>query len=541
MSLQQYRRKRNFKLTAEPTGEGDKSRGKGQRFVIQKHDASRLHYDFRLELGGTLVSWAVPKGLPLKHGEKHLAVKVEDHPLSYFDFEGTIPQGQYGGGTVQVWDVGTYKPLSDHPKKELEGGKLHFVLKGKKLSGEWYLVRLRDEEQWLIIRGGEDHPALSKKKDTTSALSGRTLEKIAGAKNGAVWNSKDKEEEADPPKKKSAAKKAPAKKKEPPKLTKDDVTFIEPMKARSVEEPPPGDWIYEVKLDGFRAMAYKEGHGVCLLSRTNNELTEKFPEVAEAMRRFGARRVIVDGEVVALDPKGRSSFQLLQAYDLGQEKPPICFYVFDLLEANGKSFRNRPLEERKEALKPLLPEDDPVIRWSPSLTGEVDKLLEMTRKHGFEGLIGKKVNSAYEAGKRSGAWIKLKVVAQQEFVIGGYTPPGGSRPYFGALLVGVYEGGKLRYAGKVGTGFDHALLKELHGRFQKMTRKTCPFSDLPEERERRYGQAITASVMKQCHWITPELVAELKFHEWTREGRLRQPVFLGLREDKLAKKVIREP
>lgn len=548
MSLTQYRQKRDFTLTPEPAGEGEgKARAQKstrRRFVIQKHDASRLHYDFRLELGGTLVSWAVPKGLPMLHGEKHLAVKVEDHPLSYFDFEGTIPKGQYGGGTVQVWDVGTYEPLSDHPGKELEGGKLHVVLKGKKLKGEWYLVRLRDEDQWLIIRGGEDHPALSKKKESTSALSGRTLEQIANAKKGAVWNSKGHDEEDGLKKKvakKAAAKGATArKKKEPPPLTKDDVTFIEPMKARTVEEPPPGDWIYEVKLDGFRAMAYKEGHRVCLLSRTNNELTEKFPEVAEAIRRLGARRAIVDGEIVALDAEGRSSFQALQAYDLGQEKPPICFYVFDLVELQGRSLRHKTLEQRKAALKPLLPEGDGVIRWSPSLEGDVDKLLAMTRKHGFEGLIGKKAASRYEAGQRSGSWIKLKVVAQQEFVIGGHTPPGGSRPYFGALLVGVYDQGKLRYAGKVGTGFDHEMLRTLHQRFQKIARKTCPFADLPEERERRYGQAITASVMEQCHWVRPELVAQLKFQEWTRDGRLRQPVFLGLREDKRAAEVVRE-
>ncbi|MGV3659433.1 MAG: non-homologous end-joining DNA ligase [Prosthecobacter sp.] len=544
MSLTRYRQKRDFTLTPEPAGEGggkprSKKKAAGRRFVIQKHDATRLHYDFRLELGGTLVSWAVPKGLPMKHGKKHLAVKVEDHPLSYFDFEGTIPKGQYGGGTVQVWDVGTYEPLSDHPTKELEGGKLHVVLKGRKLSGEWYLVRLRDEDQWLVIRGGEDHKALTKKKDSTSALSGRTLEQIANAKAGAVWNSKEKDEDGGL-KKKVAKKAAARKKKEPPRLTKDDVTFIEPMKARTVEDPPPGDWLYEVKLDGFRAMAYKEGQRVCLLSRTNNELTDKFPEVAAAMRRFGARRAIVDGEIVALDAEGRSSFQALQAYDLGQEKPPICFYVFDLVELQGKSLRQKTLEQRKAALKPLLPEGDNVIRWSPSLEGEAEMLLDMARKHGFEGLIGKKAASRYEAGQRSGSWIKLKVVAQQEFVIGGYTPPGGSRPYFGALLVGVYDKGKLRYAGKVGTGFDHELLKTLHARFKKIARKTCPFSDLPEERERRYGQAITASVMKQCHWVRPELVAQLKFQEWTRDGRLRQPVFMGLREDKAAEKVVRE-
>lgn len=538
MSLTRYRQKRDFTVTAEPSGKGDRGKSQGHRFVIQKHDASRLHYDFRLELGGTLVSWAVPKGLPLKHGEKHLAVKVEDHPLSYFDFEGTIPQGQYGGGTVQVWDVGTYEPLSDHPAKELEGGKLHFVLKGTKLSGEWYLVRLRDEKSWLVIRAGEDHPALAKKKEAASALSGRTLVEIGEGKTAAkVSRKKEPSEpapEAAPAKTKAAAKKAVA-------LSPEEVTFIEPMKARTIHEAPLGDWIYEVKLDGFRALTYKEGHAVCLLSRTNNDMTEKFPEVAEAMRRFGARRAIVDGEIVALDPQGRSSFQLLQAYDLGQERPPICYYVFDLLELNGKSLRGKTLEERKAALQPLLPEGDSIIRWSPSLEGDVDTLLTMAREHGFEGLIGKQVNSEYEAGKRTGAWVKLKVVAQQEFVIGGYTPPNGSRQHFGALLVGVNDNGKLRYAGKVGTGFDTELLRSLHQRFKRLERKTCPFTDLPEERTGRYGQGITATVMKRCHWLKPELVAELKFHEWTRDNRLRQPVFLGLREDKPANKVIREP
>ena len=524
MSLEEYNRKRDFKLTKEPSGKGKTSPSKVPRFVIQKHDATRLHYDFRIELGGTLVSWAVPKGLPLIKGEKHLAVKVEDHPLSYFDFEGTIPKGQYGGGTVQVWDVGTYEPLTKNVKEELKNGKLHFVLHGKKLQGEWYLVRLRDEEQWLVIRAGEDHPKLAKTKEAKSVLSGKTLVQLSKAgdeKPKTVKAKKIKEDVI-------------------PEIPLAEVTFIEPMKARLADAPPAGDWIYEIKFDGFRAVAYKDGKSVRLLSRTNHDLTLKFPEVAEAIQKIKTSKVIIDGEIVALDSEGRSSFQLLQAYELGQERPPICFYAFDLLAVASKSYVDLSVEKRKEKLKTILPSDTEVIRYSASLGSDAEALLKMAGKHGLEGIIGKEKNSLYEVGRRSGSWIKLKLIKQQEFVIGGYTDPEGSRSLIGAILVGVYEKNKLVYCGKVGTGFTQAILKDLHTRFAKISETNCPFSDLPEERTGRYGQGITASVMKKCHWIKPQLVCQVKFSEWTNEGRLRQPVYLGLREDKPAKKVIRE-
>lgn len=525
MSLTEYRRKRDFAVTSEPEGGGPARAKSARHFVIQKHAASRLHFDFRLELGRTLVSWAVPKGLPLAHGEKRLAVKVEDHPLSYFDFEGTIPKGQYGGGTVQVWDVGTFEPLSRQPLKELEGGKLHFVLHGAKLSGEWYLVRLREQDQWLIVRGGPDHRKLTKAEADTSALSGRTMAEIAGKREGKTRVAA------------SSKKAAPLL---PARLSPEDVIFMEPMKARLVDAPPPGEWLYELKLDGFRSLAYKEGKAVGLLSRTNHDLTLKFPEVAEAVRHLRARRAVVDGEIVALDPKGRPSFQLLQAYALGQERPPIYYYVFDLLAWNGKSLRQWPLEKRKAKLKSLLPGEADGIRFSSSLGTDAEALLRMAGSHGLEGLIGKRAGSAYEAGRRSGAWIKLKLVREQEFVIGGYTEPEGVRQHFGAILVGYFEKGKLRYAGKVGTGFDAASLSYLHGRFSRIPQSRCPFADLPETRAGRYGQGITAAVMKRCHWLKPQLVAQIKFAEWTRDGRLRQPVYLGLREDKPAKAVVRE-
>lgn len=554
-SLKEYKRKRNFAITAEPEGRVEKTKRKQPRFVIQKHDASRLHYDFRLEMGGTLVSWAVPKGLPLVKGEKHLAVKVEDHPISYIDFEGTIPQGQYGGGTVQVWDRGTYEPLSKTPQKELDGGKLHVMLKGKKLNGEWYLVRLKGEEnQWLIIKGGEDHKKLSKKADAESALSGKTMTQLA--KSGHVWQSNRSDagsgnghgslkerlaaarESTKKPRKVAATKaRTNSAKKKPAMKAK----FLEPMKARIEDKVPVGDWIYEIKFDGFRAVTYKEGKAVHLLSRTNHDLAEKFPDVVEAMEGMDVRSAIIDGEIVALDKEGRSSFQLLQAYELGQERPPLCYYVFDILALNGKSTRDLPLEERREKLKAILPESSDIIRFSSSIGTDAEKLLKKAGDLGLEGLIGKRKGSRYEVGQRSGAWVKLKIVKEQEFVIGGYTPPGGTRQHIGALLVGVYEKGKLVYSGKVGTGYTGAVLKDLHTRFQKIASEKCPFTGLPEEREGRYGQGITASVMKKCHWLKPVLVCQVKFSEWTRDDRLRQPVYLGLRDDKKAKDVIREP
>lgn len=549
MSLKEYVRKRNFGKTSEPKS-GKPHGGAGHRFVIQKHAATRLHYDFRLEIGGTLKSWAVPKGVPFKKGERRLAVHVEDHPVSYIDFEGTIPKGQYGGGTVMVWDAGTFEPLSKTPAKDLEGGKLHFVLSGKKLKGEWYLVRLRDGDEWLLIKGGEDMKPVSAKVDDTSVLSGKSMEQLAKGV-GRVWQSKPREESrsglrgrAGPPKTAKTKTRsvglsgpaAPAAKPSP-KLTP---KFIEPMKAQLVDVAPPGDWLYEIKFDGFRAIAFRDRRGTRLLSRNNKDFAKKFPAVLEAVAALDVQDAVIDGEVVALDEKGRSSFQLLQAHDLGQERPPIFFYAFDLLQLNGKNLQRLPLTERKAELERLLDGAPDVIRYSVSLGNEPDALLKQARELGLEGLIGKRADSVYEPGKRSGNWIKLKLHQEQEFVIGGYTPPGGSRTHFGALLVGVYEGNQLKFAGKVGTGFNTKLLRSLHAEFKKIETDACPFVNLPEKRSGRYGQGVTAAEMKRCHWVKPVLVCQLKFTEWTRDGSLRHPVFLGLRDDKSAKEVVRE-
>ena len=570
MSLQEYARKRNFSKTAEPKSGRPKGRD-GHRFVIQKHAASRLHYDFRLEIGGTLKSWAVPKGVPYKKGDKRLAVHVEDHPVSYIDFEGTIPKGQYGGGTVMVWDRGTFEPLSENPTKELAGGKLHFVLHGEKLEGEWYLVRLRGGDEWLLIKGGEDMKPVSAKADDTSVLSGKSMDQLSSG-TGRVWQSNRKEKPSFKDEVAQAARAAAAKSKAKTKTkssseskatdqplktsaralrtkakntaanSKLTPAFIEPMKAQLVDSPPAGEWIYEIKFDGFRALAFRDRRGTRLLSRNNKDFAGRFPDIAKAIDRLDVNDAIIDGEIVALDAEGRSSFQLLQAYDIGAERPPLFFYAFDLLQLNGRDLKDEPLSTRKGALEELLRSaaSAGTVRFSASLEGEVDSLLEQARKLGLEGLIGKRPDSVYEVGRRSGAWIKLKLHQEQEFVIGGYTPPAGSRSHFGALLVGVYDGGELKFAGKVGTGFNAKLLRSLHQQFEKIASDTCPFVDLPEKRSGRYGQGVTAAEMRRCHWVEPVMVAQIKFTEWTRDHRLRHPVFLGLREDKAAREVVRE-
>ncbi|MDX2081657.1 MAG: non-homologous end-joining DNA ligase [Terrimicrobiaceae bacterium] len=497
MSLAEYRRKRDFTRTAEPAT-GRAKRG-GRRFVIQKHAARRLHYDLRLELGGTLKSWAVPKGLPLRHGERHLAVHVEDHPLDYIDFEGTIPKGEYGGGTVMVWDRGHYEPLSRSPARDLAAGKLHFVLHGQKLQGEWYLVRLQEEDQWLVIRAGDD----LREADDRSVASGKSMEEISTG--GGLPE------------------------------------FVEPMKARLVEEPPKsGEWIYEIKFDGWRALARKQGKDASLVSRNNHELGGKFPDLIRATAALDANSAILDGEIVALDERGVSSFQLLQAYDLGETKPPLFYYVFDVLYLNGRDVRNRPLGERKTLVEDLLKDAPAALRFSAALGRDARPLLQKAREFGLEGLIGKRVDSIYEAARRSGAWIKLKLLAEQEFVIGGFTEPEGTRRHFGALLVGYFERGRLHFAGRVGSGYSERILEDLAGQMAPLARDKCPFVDLPAERGGRWGQGLTAADLRRCHWVEPRLVCQVRFSEWTRDGRLRQPVFVGMRKDKPAREVRRE-
>jgi len=563
MGLKKYKARRDFSKTAEPKGRKPlpkQVRG-ACRFVIQKHDARRLHYDFRLQMESVLKSWALPKGLPWKQGEKHLAVEVEDHPIEYETFEGIIPEGNYGAGTVMVWDRGAYYVYGEQPLKSLREGKLHLVLAGKKAQGEWTLVRIRgrdgEKNQWLILKTGESAKPPSKKLEDQSVKTGRTMKQIANERD-AEWQSNREEKDTSARSTLKARIKAALKKKDLEHGVGKNETvgqatrllkglpsakpqFIEPMKARLVDEPPKhGDWLYELKFDGIRAMAIKNDRKVSLISRNGNKLDARFPEIVGVVKNLPVREYVIDGEVVALDEDGRSSFQLLQGLEMEGRKAPLRLYVFDLLQLDGKSLLGLPLEQRKQVLAKICENVGDPIRYSGEISGDVKSLLAEVKRRGLEGLIGKQRNSVYEPGRRSGTWIKLKCVNEQEFVIGGYTPPAGSRKYFGAILVGYYEIGKLRFAGKVGSGFTEKSLSMLHKKFREEEHDDCPFVDLPSKQGGEWVQGITPSMMKKMHWVNPKFVAEIKFAEWTRDQKLRQPVFLGMREDKAATEVKRE-
>lgn len=519
MSLAEYKKKRDFRKTPEPIAA--ERRAGERRFVVQKHAATRLHFDLRLELGRTLKSWAIPKGVPMAKGEKRLAVQVEDHPISYRTFEGTIPRGQYGGGTVMVWDAGTFSTEERHPLRALREGKLHVTLRGEKLRGSWHLVRLRGESsQWLIICG-EAEPALRRNDRgdrvaiDTSVVSGRTMAEIAEGKAGVarkpMLTPRKRVERA------NAVADAP-------------LELVPPMLALLMSKPPPGRWIYEVKLDGYRVIAYKEGAAVRLVSRNGIDLTARFPAIAEALQVVGAERAIIDGELVALDPDGRPSIQRLNR---PKEAPwNVHFYAFDLLHVDGEDLLTKPLATRRSRLVRALASCPDSIRFSTALEGDVTVLLTKAGALGLEGLIGKRVGSRYEPGLRSGAWIKLKVNSEQEFVIGGYTRSSGTRSPFGALLLGASTDGELRYAGKVGTGFDGETMRALHERLTRLQRPSSPFHGFPS------GES--ANMLANILWVEPELVCQVRFTEWTSAGRLRHPVFLGLRDDKNSGEVVPE-
>src|ERR1700674_4060877 len=568
MGLTEYKKKRNFGVTAEPKGGKPLPKlVKGAcHFVIQKHDASRLHYDFRLEMDGVLKSWAVPKGLPWAKGEKHLAVEVEDHPVEYADFEGIIPQGQYGGGTVMVWDRGNYHVYGEDPLKALREGRLHLVLDGEKAKGEWALIRTRmdvGKPQWLLLKSGESIRPISKKRDDQSVKTGRTMAQIA-AQRDAEWQSnreeekpglksrikaalkkkddrREKSESKDKRRRRSPAAAGSLLKKELAKLPAGKPRFIPPMKPRLLEAPPTaGDWMYELKFDGIRLIAVKNGEKVNLISRNGNELAGRFAEVAAAVAALPVDDCVIDGEVVALDEKGGSSFQLLQAHEMEGRRGPIYYYRLSLLQAEGKSLIGLPLERRKELLASLCEGAPDSIRFSGEIGGDPVALLREVKRLGLEGVIGKQRGSVYEPDRRSGAWIKLKCLNEQEFVIGGFTPPQGARKHFGALLVGYYEKKRLLFAGKVGTGFNTKLLASLQKKLKAEKRDDCPFADLPSKQGGQWVQGITPTIMRKITWVNPVFVCQVKFAEWTRDGKLRQPVFLGLREDKKPSEVARE-
>lgn len=551
MSLKEYKAKRNFRRTAEPKGATRKKAAKEPFFVVQKHDATRLHYDFRLEMDGVLKSWAVPKGFPTTRGDRRLAVQVEDHPIDYAQFEGTIPEGNYGAGTVMVWDVGSYEVSGGDPVNALESGKLHLTLHGKKLKGEWTLVRMRprerdDKPQWLLLKSGGDLPGFSARADDRSVLTKRSMSRIA-SDNDAEWQSNRTAERRPPTRREPSriSKRAGPALGAPielsgERLSKRKPGFVEPMKAILLDKLPQGeDWVYELKFDGVRALAIKDGKGIELISRNAKDFTGIFPEIADALKILRCKQVVMDGEIVALDGEGRSSFQLLQARELGGERPPIFYYVFDLIQLDGKDLTGVPLLKRKAMLKSLIQNLPDRVRLSASIQADSGRVLKEMKARGLEGVIAKRKGSMYEVGRRSGAWVKFKWTMQQEFVIGGYTEPRGTRSHFGALLVGFNAGRKLMFAAKVGTGFGQKLLKALHQKFQKLVRRNCPFANLPEKAGQS-GRGLTAAEMKRCIWLEPKLVCEVRFAEWTRDDHLRQPAFLGLREDKRAGEVVKE-
>ncbi|HYW10658.1 MAG TPA: DNA ligase D [Longimicrobium sp.] len=586
MGLDEYKRKRDFRVTAEPEGhvhpEGDVL-----SFCIQKHAASHLHYDFRLELDGVLKSWAVPKGPSLDASVKRLAVHVEDHPIEYGVFEGIIPKKEYGGGTVMLWDRGTWTPDED-AHKGYRKGHLRFHLQGERLQGGWHLVRSRrgeegQKEQWLLFKDDDDvarpeSEGIITEEMMTSVATGRTMEEIA-ADADARWDSrapaadalirqgtpsrskskKAADTGAKTPASKSAARsaaksaaKTPAKSAaETPgakggaraKKGADSPAAVPgarkaafpapfvPEMATLVDDVPAGDeWIHEIKYDGYRLVAMLRNGEVKLITRNGNDWTDRFPDTARALAALPAKTAVLDGELVVLTRGGTTSFQALQNVLSSGRGAELVFYAFDLAYLDGMDLRAAGLLDRKEALRTLIPGQDGAVRFSDHIVGSGAEFYRQACGMGLEGIMCKRADSRY-VHKRTRDWVKVKCLLRQEFVIGGFTQPKGSRSHFGALLLGVHdENGDLVYAGKVGTGFNEARLGEVHARLNKVQRADSPF--INHGHKGRGPRDVT--------WVDPELVCEIAFTEWTDEGILRHPVFQGLREDKPAAEVVRE-
>ena len=607
MSLDEYKRKRRFEETPEPPARLEKKAG--HRFVVQKHRATRLHYDFRLEMEGVLKSWAVPKGPSLDPGDKRLAMQVEDHPVSYFDFEGTIPEGNYGAGTVMVWDVGTWEPLSPEPVKGrfvpgtdaeasamLKKGDFKIRLHGRKLNGDFALIHMRSRRpgtkgtEWLLIKKQDD--AVVKGYDIEqydeSALTGRNMAKIAGDEGSAQWTSSrpasrgavkapwlaeaiaklDKKkkkaalttedaEEHRVKKNERARKTKPARNHESPgqaELTETSSASpvssavkdlegankrpmpnaVHPMLATTVEKPfDDPAWLFEIKWDGYRAVAFIKDGKVRLVSRNQNDLTAQYPELQSLPGLIKAESAILDGEMAALDEQGRSSFSLMQQRTGIREggrraaaKPdiPVLYYVFDLLYLNGYDLRRVAVEKRKELLAQII-DGSGLVRYSDHFPGGT-ALFAAAKQKGLEGILAKRRSSSYEE-RRSREWLKIKITQTLDCVIGGYTDPEGSRQYFGSIVLGLYDkSGHLIHIGQAGTGFDQMTLKQVWQELKKLETSRNPF----------HGEV---EALRKVHWLKPELVTEIKFSEWTHEtaeggAKLRAPVFLGLRKDKEA-------
>jgi bifunctional non-homologous end joining protein LigD len=582
VALEEYKRKRRFEETPEPPPKVEKK--SGHRFVVQKHRATRLHYDFRLEMEGVLKSWAIPKGPSLDPADKRLAMQVEDHPVSYFDFEGTIPQGNYGAGTVMVWDVGTWEPLSPQPVKGkyvpgtdaeavamLQKGDLKIRLHGQKLKGDFALIHIKGRRpgskgtEWLLIKKHDEYAVEGYDIDQydKSALSKRSMAEIAGDAGSAQWTSSppatrgkvkapwlaetlaklDKKKTLSPKdskkdkvkkngKRNSESDSQPSSAKDRPgAVQKSMPAAVHPMLATPVENPfDDPEWLFEIKWDGYRAVSFLQDGKVRLVSRNQNELTGEFPELHELSKLIKAKNAVLDGEVVALDEQGKASFSLMQqrtgirkgGHRVGARRDlQIVYYVFDLLYLDGYDLRHVALEQRKQALAQIIAPSD-LVRYSDHFPQGL-ALFEVAKKKGLEGILAKKRQSHYEE-RRSREWLKIKVTQTVDCVVGGYTDPEGSRQYFGSIVLGLYDKkGRLIHIGQAGTGFNQAMLKGIWQVLKELETNRNPF----------YGDVEAAHV----HWVKPERVAEIKFTEWTHETveggmKLRAPVFLGLREDK---------
>jgi bifunctional non-homologous end joining protein LigD len=511
VGLAEYDRKRKFENTPEPAPTAP-AVATGNAFVVQKHDATRLHYDFRLEIDGVLVSWAVPKGPSLNPKDKRLAVQTEDHPLDYLHFEGVIPEGNYGAGPVEVWDTGTYEMEGTlSAAGQLARGELKFKLHGRKLRGSFALVHTgkraedpKDRKNWLLIKHADEtaDPHWDIERLDWSVLSGRTLKEIeAGLATHAG-------SPADLP----GARKAPM------------PDTAEPTLATLIEKPfTSPDWVFEVKWDGMRVLSWIRDGKAALRSRRNRDVTPQFPELADLPARIASSEAIVDGEAVVLDEQGRPGFELMQqrmnvacpSQNLIQQAP-VIYYAFDLLYCDGYDLRDVPLIERKNFLRRILIARDPV-RYSEHIAAEGEQLYRLAKERGLEGIIGKHIRSKYSAG-RSSQWVKLKTTSEVDAVIGGFTAPRGSREHFGALLLGLYEGPGLHFIGGVGSGFNQGTQQAVRQQLEPLITPDMPFAMRPQTRE-------------QATWVKPQLMARVKFSEWTGDHHLRTPVFLGLRND----------
>lgn len=562
MPLEEYVAKRRFEKTPEPAPGKTAPRSDGHYFCVQRHDATRLHYDFRLEIDGVLKSWAVPKGPTLDPGMRHFAAHVEDHPVEYGGFEGNIPAGNYGAGSVMLWDRGTFELLGGVPgEQQVARGDLKFRLHGEKLNGDFALVHMKGRgkgNEWLIIKKRDEFaaPGWDVEAHAYSVLSGRTQEEIArnlpareskrktAGASDRVWASSRPAKHSTKASAKPAAAAAPSKARKKSKVDPSAIkgavaaempTALEPMSASIAARAPRGeDWLFEIKWDGVRAIAFVDHEEVRLQGRSGLYCERQYPELAVLPHHLAARQAILDGEIAVLDPKGVSRFHLIQPRIANSDpnsiahlvrSTPVVYFAFDLLYLDGYDLRGVPLAARRDLLEKVL-EPGSVVRLSTAFPGAGEELLEAARENGLEGIVAKHANSRYEA-RRSKDWLKIKIVTEQEFVIGGFTEPQGDRDYLGALVLGVHKDGKLHWVGNVGTGFDQKTLIHLYTRLKPLITDKCPFAERPKP-----DRGMT--------WVKPELVAQVKFGNWTQDDRLRAPVFLGLRNDVEAPAVERE-